>query len=75
VLFQFPFKTHNSELVSVAHELNELNISPSVQSVRSEDEMFDVCNRFGITITNSDLYHMFPYNFITDSVIDLWSQW
>ena len=75
VLFRFPFISENCELISAAHELNELNITPNVQSIRSEEEMFSVCQRFGITITNSDLYHVLPHERITPSVIDLWSQW
>lgn len=75
VLFRFPFISENGELISAAHELNELNITPNVQSIRSDEEMFAVCQRFGITITNSDLYHVLPHEIITPSVINLWSQW
>ena len=75
VLFRFPFISENGELISAAHELNELNITPNVQSIRSNEEMFAVCQRFGITITNSDLYHVLPHEIITPSVINLWSQW
>lgn len=75
ILFQFPFRTENCEMISVAHELNELNITPNVQSIRSEEEMFAVSKRFGISITNADLYHMLPHERITESVINLWTQW
>ena len=75
ILVHFPFRTTNSGLITAAIELNELNISPTLQRVRSEEEIFDVLSRLKVAITNRDLYSLFPYEFISDSIIDLWSQW
>ena len=75
VLFQFPFITSNSGLSTAAFELNEMNIVPNIQSVQTDDEIFGVLERIPVCIYNKDLYSLLPYERISDSITDMWSQW
>ena len=75
VLFQFPFITSNSGLGTAAFELNEMNIVPNIQSVQTDDEIFGVLERIPVCIYNKDLYSLLPYERISDSITDMWSQW
>lgn len=75
VLFQFPFITSNSGLSTAAFELNEMNIVPNLQSVQTDDEIFGVLERIPVCIYNKDLYSLLPYERISDSITDMWSQW
>ena len=73
--FNLPFLTRDGILMSASQQLNELNLSPLVQTVQPEEVL---CSRLVIHpvhINNGDLYSLYPHESISDSVIDLWNNW
>ena len=73
--FVLPFYTTGASLLSASIQLNEMNVARTIQVVPSEEDIYNALSSIPISVTNRDLYSLFPHERITDSIIDLCSFW
>lgn len=75
IRFVLPFQTHGSTLLSASLQLNEMNVSSYIRSTPLEADIYRRLLSDPISVTNRDLYSLYPHEHITDSIINMCSFW
>jgi len=75
ILFDFPFHTVDSIVPFASALLNELNIARDFAVVPSEEEIMQRLSKFPVSITNKDMYSLYPSENITGAMAQFAISW
>ncbi len=71
--FMFPFPMIDGIIPYLSLGLNELNTASVTNVFTKEDNMVKQLCQYSISITNKDVYSLYPHNNIVCYVIYLWT--
>ena len=75
IQFQFPFYTSSSMIPHASLHLNELNMMKNFKFIKTEEEIMQRLSAYTVSVTNRDIYSLYPQNKITGQILALGIAW
>ena len=75
IQFQFPFYTSSSMIPHASLHLNELNMMKNFKFTKTEEEIMQRLSAYTVSVTNRDIYSLYPQNKITGQILALGIAW
>lgn len=75
ILFELPFCPRDTTFSSSCLQLNELSTAHLGANAASDEVLLKRLSYAPLSVTNQDVFSLYPHESISDTVIDLWSQW
>ena len=75
ILISVPFVTGTSIVPNAAFQLNELNFMKEQGRIVSEEDLMKKFSLYLHSVTNRDLFSLYPHNNINGVIIDVWTSW